>query len=87
VARLASVAVLAAAFGTGAALARPLLRREVWVDSDLGSYFLPLRAFYARALERGESFYWFPDLMGGFNLHGEGAGGLLHPFNLLGYLD
>jgi len=84
-ARFASLVALTAAVGTWAGLARPLLRREIWVASDLGTYFLPVRAFYARALERGEGFLWFPDLMGGFNLHGEGAAGLLHPLNLLGY--
>jgi len=80
-------AVLAAvlALAVVALLARPLLRGEIYVGSDLGTFHLPIRAFYAKCLAEGWSFLWFPGWFSGFYLHGEGQGGFLHPLNALLY--
>jgi hypothetical protein len=61
-------------------LALPAFARQVYTLDDLGNYHLPLRSFYAQCLARGDAFDWCPRLYGGFYLHGEGQGGLYHPF-------
>lgn len=67
------------------ALALPLLRGQIYLDSDLLNLHLPLRVFYQRALREGSEFLWFPHEFAGFYLHGDGEGGLYHPLNLLSY--
>jgi hypothetical protein len=67
------------------ALAWPMLRGEVYVADDLGEFHLPLRAFYAQQLAKGESFDWCPELYCGFYLTGEGQVGGYHPLHWLLY--
>ena len=69
----------AAIFG---AIALPMLQGRIYVDDDLKNYCLPLRAFYAECLARGDRFEWCPSLFCGFDLHGEGQEGLYHPLHL-----
>ena len=83
--RLAEFVALAAAAALWAALAWPLLWGEVYAFNDLSLFHLPVRAFYAACLASGESFLWWPNQFTGFYLHGEGQGGLLHPFQWLSY--
>jgi len=68
-----------------AALAGPGLVGCVWTHDDLGAFHLPLRAFYARQLARGEPFDWMPQLFAGFYLTGEGQAGTYHPLHLVLY--
>jgi len=67
------------------ALGYPLFLGKIYVDTDLGRFHLPLRAFYSQCLAAGDSFLWFPNFFSGFYLHGEGQAGLYHPLNLLLY--
>ena len=66
-------------------LALPLFRGEVYLDSDLRRFYLPVRFFYQHALRTDGEFLWFPYEFAGFYLHGEGQAGLYHPLNLLSY--
>ena len=75
---LAAVALLAA-------LAAPCVFGYVYTHDDLGAFHLPLRAFYAEQLSRGEPFDWTPQLFCGFYLTGEGQAGTYHPLHLLLY--
>lgn len=77
--------MLAASFAVLVVLGLPLLAGRIYVQDDLGQFHLPLRYFYAEALGRGDSFFWCPDLLAGFYLHGEGQAGMLHPLHLLLY--
>lgn len=83
--RRAALVALAAAAVVWAILASPLLSGEVYTFNDLGLAHLPIRAFYARCLDAGHSFLWWPDEFTGVYLHGEGQGGLLHPLQWLCY--
>ncbi len=79
---------LATALAAGACLlglALPALFGHVYVADDLGEFHLPLRAFYAQQLERGEAFDWLPGLYGGFYVTGEGQVGGYHPWHRLLY--
>ena len=67
------------------AIGWPLFVGEVYTDTDLGNFHLPMRFFYAEALERGFDFHWFPYSYTGFHLHGEGQASLYHPLNWLFY--
>jgi hypothetical protein len=67
------------------ALSAPALCGFVPTADDLGAFHLPLRAFYAKALESGEAWDWCPGLFGGFYLTGEGQAGTYHPLHLLLY--
>jgi hypothetical protein len=67
------------------ALAAPMLAGKIYVNPDLGDFFLPLKYFYAKSLASGDGFLWCPGLFNGFYLHGEGQLGLFHPYNLLAY--
>jgi len=67
------------------AIAWPLFTGRVYTDTDLGNFHLPMRFFYAEALERGFDFLWFPYSYTGFHLHGEGQAALYHPLNWLTY--
>ncbi|HUT88773.1 MAG TPA: hypothetical protein VMY37_04710, partial [Thermoguttaceae bacterium] len=75
---LAAVALLAV-------LAAPCVFGYVYTHDDLGAFHLPLRAFYAEQLSRGEPFDWTPQLFCGFYLTGEGQAGTYHPLHLLLY--
>ncbi|NQT13793.1 MAG: hypothetical protein HQ582_13655, partial [Planctomycetes bacterium] len=68
-----------------AALVAPCLFGYVYTHDDLGAYHLPLRAFYAGQLARGEAFDWTPQLFSGFYLTGEGQAGTYHPLHLALY--
>jgi len=68
-----------------AVLIFPTSGERVYFPSDLGEQNLPLRALYAQALASGDSISWSPAMFGGFAMHGEGQGGLLHPWHYLIY--
>jgi hypothetical protein len=67
------------------AIAWPMWQGRVYVADDLGIFHLAARAFYARSLAQGDSFLWWPDVLCGYYLHGEGQAGLYHPLHLLLY--
>jgi len=67
------------------AMAWPIGQGRVYIADDLGIFHLAARAFYARSLALGESFLWWPDVMCGYYLQGEGQAGLSHPIHLLLY--
>ena len=67
------------------ALAGPFLAGRIYTRDDLGAYHLPVRAFFAQQLARGEPYDWMPQLYAGFYLTGEGQGGTYHPWHLLLY--
>ena len=84
----ARAVALASCLATAALLltmAAPLLAGRVYVNNDLGAFHLPIRAFYAERLDRGEPFDWMPQLFAGFYLTGEGQGGTYHPLHWLLY--
>ncbi|MEN6451987.1 MAG: hypothetical protein ABFC96_15975 [Thermoguttaceae bacterium] len=64
-----------------AVLAWPLLAGRVYVADDLGAFHLPLRAYYAEQLAKGQPYDWMPGLYSGFFLTGEGQAGLYHPLH------
>jgi len=64
-----------------ALMAGPWLAGKVYTRDDLGAFHLPVRAFYAEQLARGEPFDWMPDLYCGFYLTGEGQAGTYHPLH------
>ena len=66
-------------------LAGPFLAGTVHTHDDLGAFHLPIRAFYAEQLARGEPFDWMPQLLSGFYLTGEGQLGGYHPLHMLLY--
>jgi hypothetical protein len=66
-------------------LGLPLIAGEIYLDSDLRAFHLPMRHFYAECLAAGQSFVWFPYQYNGIYLHGEGQLGLYHPLNLASY--
>ena len=68
-----------------AVLAGPFFAGRVYTRDDLGAYHLPVRAFFAAQLARGEPFDWMPQLYAGFYLTGEGQCGTHHPWHLLLY--
>ena len=68
-----------------AMLAVPLVAGRFYLHGDLLTFHLPLRVFYARCLAAGDDFRWFPYYFCGFDLHGEGQIGLLHPSHLALY--
>lgn len=66
-------------------LARPLFEGGVYTRDDLENHALPIRHFYAQALQNGDSFLWWPGVMNGIYVHGEGQAGMCHPVHLLLY--
>ena len=68
-----------------AALAGPFFAGRLYTRDDLGGFHLPVRAFYATQLARGEPFDWMPHLFSGFYLTGEGQAGTYHPLHLALY--
>ena len=64
-----------------AVLAAPMRGGRVHAIDDLGTYHLPLRAFYAEALQAGDDPAWCPRLFCGIDLHAEGQVGMLHPLH------
>ncbi|MBX9791897.1 MAG: YfhO family protein [Pirellulales bacterium] len=76
---------LATAAAVWLALAEPWSRGASYLMGDLYHFHLPLRAFYADCLQRGESARWIPEVFCGYYLHGEGQVGQLHPFHQLAY--
>jgi hypothetical protein len=68
-----------------AILSLPMLMGLVYVKDDLGKFHLPLRFFYAQSLISGDNFTWFPNIWGGFYIHGEGQAGMYHPLHLILY--
>jgi hypothetical protein len=67
------------------ALAGPFWAGRIYTHDDLGAFHLPVRAFYAEQLARGEPFDWTPGLFAGFYLSGEGQAGTYHPLHLVLY--
>ncbi len=67
------------------ALTGPFLAGRIDTADDLGAFHLPMRAFYADCLARGEPFDWSPQMYCGFYLTGEGQIGGYHPLHLLLY--
>ena len=68
-----------------AALAGPFFVGHIYTADDLGAFHLPVRAFYAEQLARGEAFDWMPSIYSGFYLTGEGQAGVYHPLHQLLY--
>jgi hypothetical protein len=66
-------------------LALPAFQRRVYVLDDLANYHLPLRFFYSRCLKSGDDCSWCPQVFCGFDLHGEGQVGMLHPLHWILY--
>jgi hypothetical protein len=64
-----------------ALMAGPWLLGKVYTRDDLGAFHLPVRAFYAEQLARGEPFDWMPHIYCGFYLTGEGQAGTYHPMH------
>ena len=83
--RAVTVAAVIAAGVMLTLLALPLFSGEVPAFGDLGDLLLPVRVFYAKCLQQGDSFDWMPQLFGGFFLTGEGEHGTYHPFHWLLY--
>ena len=79
------LAVYCGIAGVLLALAAPMLIGRVYVNPDMGDFYLPLKQFYALSLQQGDSWTWCPSVFNGFYLHGEGEIAALHPFNLLVY--
>ena len=63
----------------------PVFEGQVYAEYDLREQFIPWRIFYSLSLEQNELGLWNPFLCRGYNHHGEGQSGLLHPFHLLLY--
>jgi hypothetical protein len=66
-------------------LAGPFFAGCVYTADDLGAFHLPVRAFYAEQLARGQPYDWMPSLFSGFYLTGEGQAGVYHPLHQLLY--
>ncbi len=66
-------------------LCYPLLRGNIYLASDLGSFHFPYRSFYSHCLQSGFSPLWWPDQFCGYYTHGEGQAGMAHPFHWLLY--
>jgi hypothetical protein len=81
----AGIAAILGALALFAMLAAPLLRGRFNLYDDLLTFHLPLRAFFARCLALGDDPRWFPGYFHGFDLHGEGQIGLLHPLHVALY--
>jgi len=79
------VFVLGSAGGLFFLLVYPLLAGHVYLYDDLGYLHLPLRSYYSRALQQGRIPTWCPELLCGFDAHGEGQGGFYHPVKLALY--
>ena len=73
-----SLTLLAPLFG-------PALAGRVFVYNDLSWFHLPIRHLYQQALQSGDSVLWTPSIFAGLYLHGEGQGGLFHPFHQILY--
>lgn len=83
--RMAAGVACAGAAALFVALALPVLHGQIYLDSDLGDFYVPVRAFYQQALQQGTEYLWYPYEFSGFYLHGEGQAGLYHPLNQLAY--
>ncbi|MBN1396192.1 MAG: YfhO family protein [Pirellulales bacterium] len=70
-----------AALSLFAAMAGPFFAGRVYTADDLGEFHLPVRAFYAEQMTRGEAHDWMPTLYSGFYLTGEGQAGVYHPLH------
>ncbi len=66
-------------------IVHPIFVGEMYVETDLGNFHVPVRHFYASQIAAGESFLWFPYMFNGFHLHGEGQASLFHPMQWLLY--
>lgn len=66
-------------------LAWPSLQDRFYAFDDVGNFYVPMKALYARALGIGQIPFWTHELFAGFYLHGEGQLGMLHPWNLALY--
>lgn len=76
---------LVAAFSALLVLAYPALNGTVYTSTDLADFHIPVRAWYQDALEKGNSFIWYPYSFRGYYIHAEGQAALYHPLNLISY--
>ncbi len=83
--RFRSCGLVIAALAVWLAFAVPVLRGQIYTSDDLWAFHLPVRAFYAECLQRGDTFDWMPSLFAGFYLSGEGQAGTYHPLHWLLY--
>jgi hypothetical protein len=67
------------------AMAAPFFAGKIYTFEDIGSFHLPLRAFYSEQLAQNQSFDWMPSLYCGFYLTGEGQAGAYHPLHWMLY--
>ena len=63
------------------ALAGPFFAGHIYTADDLGAFHLPIRAYYADQLAKGQPFDWMPELFSGFYFTGEGQAGVYHPLH------
>jgi hypothetical protein len=64
---------------------RPAFRGAVFLYGDLGTFYLPVRMFFADNLAHGRSSLWLPNVFCGFYLHGGGGPAMYHPLHWLLY--
>lgn len=83
--RLVIAAAIVSALVMLATMAVPMWQRKVYVADDLGLFHLPTRAYFQRCLLQGFDPSWWPQVFGGFDLHGEGQVGMAHPWHRLLY--
>ena len=76
---------LACAAAILAAIAWPMVLGQLYTLDDLSRYHIPMRAFFARALEAGRNYTWTPNVYCGYYVHGEGQVGMYHPLHQLLY--
>ncbi len=65
------------------AIAWPVFTGKVYAETDFARYHIPMRHFYAEALDNGTDPHWYPYTYAGFHLHGEGQSALYHPLTWL----
>jgi Bacterial membrane protein YfhO len=67
------------------AIVFPMFQRKVYPRTDLSTWAIPSRFFYAQCLAAGDDFCWCPDLWCGYYLHGEDFVGMYHPVHFVLY--
>lgn len=83
--RAVLIAAVVAAVVLFGILAQPLLTGRVIAIHDPGWLYLPLNAYYSQCLERGDSFDWMPQFLGGYFISAEGEEAMFHPLHWLMY--
>jgi len=80
---LAAVAILALV--TLVFFSRVIVRREVFFHSDIASYFMPMKTFYAERLRHWDFPFWNPYILCGYPDQGEGQNGPMYPLHVLAF--